>query len=163
MPEKTRARQEERVALMGLNVILDSIGKHSKPLEGRMAHDAYALRGLRAAETSIKRALTAVMDTMEQESLEYIVKNSRIHEVVVRPRQIVKDPSWMYAKTSDMEVVLAAAMESECDLCMRDGGAVKRCKLRKAMLNLVDEPEADFGCGYRMGMQKDAPKRAEKE
>jgi hypothetical protein len=159
MPDKTRPKAEERVALMGLYTMAASMKKHSEPLFGRMAHDAYAMRGLKTARTLIRNAIAAVKETIDPESFAYIEKNSRDHEIVIRPRSIVKDPAWMYSRTCDLEVVLTAVIEEKCGLCMLDGKAINSCKLRKAMLNIIDEPEADYGCGYRRGIDRTEKER----
>ena len=161
MPEKTRAKPDERLALMGLDTLLQSIDKYADPLKERMKQDRFALRGLRSAKTSLARAIKAVSGTIETENLAYIQQNGHRFEIVIRERQALKDPLWMYSKLDDLKMVLKYAMRAECEMCLREAGEVKRCELRKAMIQMVDEPEVDFGCGFRSGIIK--PKDSKKE
>lgn len=149
--EKTRMKPDERLALMGLNALYESFDKYIEPLIPRMKHDPHAHRMLKAGKTAVRRAIYAVCDTVEHENLSYIVKNSKHYEIIVRQRQITKDPVWMYVKTTDLEKVLEHAVHDECSLCMKAGGEAGKCPLRKALINMVDEPAADYGCGFRGG------------
>lgn len=150
---KTRPTPAEQKALMQLFVLEDGLKEATEPLAGRIAADPFALRGLKAARTSINRAINAVTDGLDDKSLMYIAKNTKSHEVVIRPKSVVPETAWMYARTDDLRVILRAAQSAECAMCLKTPGEEKRCPLKKAMQEIVDEPEAAFGCGYRRIME----------
>lgn len=153
--EKTRAKPDERMAMMMLASILESVEKAVSPVCARLAHDKYAMRGLKAAVTSIRRVIDVAAETIDQDSIDYIVKNSRGYEMVIRQKTVVKDPSWMYVKTDDLQRLIKMATRDECGFCLLDGNQIKACKLRKVLLNMVDEPNSMFGCGFRGGKTED--------
>jgi hypothetical protein len=147
--EKTRATKAERMSLMLLATMLSNLEDSAEPPKRRMAHDRYAARGLAVAAKNVKRAIDAASETMEADSLAYILKNSRDYEYVIRLKRVVKDPSWMYIKTDDLREMLSMVMDGECSMCLREGKDMERCALRKSLRNMTDEPETAFGCGYR--------------
>jgi len=149
MIEKTKAKPDERLALMRLFVLRDNLEKSMEPLSARLAVDRFAARGLKAAVTAISRAIEVVTATFDDRSLEYVAKNAEKHEVLIRPRSIEPEPEWMYVKLRDLEVLARAAHDGSCTVCMCDAAEVKRCAVRKALTTIIDEPETEFGCGFR--------------
>ena len=149
MIEKTKAKPDERLALMRLFVLRDNLEKSMEPLSARLAVDRFAARGLKAAVTAISRAIEVVTSTFDDRSLEYVAKNAEKHEVLIRPRSIEPEPEWMYVKLRDLEALARAAHAGKCEVCMCDVAEVKKCAIRKALITVLDEPEAEFGCGFR--------------
>ena len=46
--------------------------------------------------------------------------------------------------------IINAAMAGECAVCLRDEDAAKRCKLRRAMMDIVPPNDVpSCGCAYR--------------
>lgn len=149
MIEKTKAKPDERLALMRLFVLRDNLEKSMEPLCVRLAVDRFAARGLKAAVTAISRAIEVVTATFDDRSLEYVAKNAEKHEVLIRPRSIEPEPEWMYVKLRDLETLARAAHAGKCEVCMCDVAEVKKCAVRKALTTVLDEPDAEFGCGFR--------------
>lgn len=149
MIEKTKAKPDERLALIRLFILRDYLEKSVEPLSGRLAVDRFAVRGLKAAVTAVSRAIEVVTATFDDRSREYAAKNAEKHEVLIRPRSIEPEPEWMYVKLRDLEALARAAHAGKCEVCMCDLAEVKKCAVRKALATVIDEPDAEFGCGFR--------------
>ena len=149
MIEKTKAKPDEKLAPMRLFVLRDNMEKSMAPLSARLTVDRFAARGLKAAVTAISRAIEVVTSTFDDRSLEYVAKNAEKHEVIIRPRSIEPEPEGMYVRLRDLESLARAAHAGKCEVCMCDLAEVKKCAVRKALATVIDEPEAEFGCGFR--------------
>lgn len=153
MTEKWKMRPNERLAFMGLDYCKTSLKGYIETLERRITiADRIAMRLARTAVTYLERAIVAVSQTVEHDELEYLVKNCRGYEIVIRERRVTKDPSWMYVKISDLEVVLKHAVHDDCATCLKTPGEMRSCELRRAMQFMTNEPLNDFGCGYVAGV-----------
>ena len=146
-----RMRGDERLAYMELNVLYDTLKRSLGPLDKRLEGDKFALRRLRTAKTLIGKVLEKVKGTIDPVEYQYLAKNSKGHEYVIRPKRVVPDESWLYVKGSDVDVLGRAIVAIECSMCVKDPTEQGKCALRKAMQNMYSEPKSPFGCGYRGG------------
>ena len=146
-----RMRSDERLAYMELNVLHDTLKRSLGPLDKRLEGDRFALRRLRTAKTLIEKVLEKVKGTIDHDEYQYLAKNSKGYEYVIRPKRIVTDEAWLYVKGSDVDVLGRSIVANECSMCVKDPTEQAKCALRKAMRNMYSEPESLFGCGYRGG------------
>ena len=143
--------EKERLAVFALYSAYNIVKNACEPLKGRMARDPYSMRGLKASVAHLERALNAILGTLDRHEMVYISRNSKDYETIVRPIQIVKDPTWMWVKTDDLKVLMDFAKKGECSICLKDRQQQATCPLREILGILDNEPEAKFDCGFKGG------------
>lgn len=133
--------------LMALDAQLNG---HQDALRERLKLVPNGWRQWRLITTATRNLLQAVYDTLPDKTLLYIDRLRAQGEVVVRFRPASRTHETVLASQDDLREIINAAMAGECAVCLRDEDAAKRCKLRRAMMDIVPPDDVPrCGCAYR--------------
>lgn len=107
-------------------------------------------RQYRLARVSIENALEQVYDTLEPEILLHLLKMQDVGEVVIRPRPIIPQKDIQFVDSNDLRVLINATMASTCAICVKYGKDIKKCKLRKTLVQICppEEIPKNGACPY---------------
>lgn len=123
-----------------------------KPLEKRLRSVPDLWRQYRIAETALGKTLDGLYSTMTPRGLNHMLRVCEGSEVILRPRSVLNSSlDSQVILTKDLVVILQAALNSHCSMCMNTGSEVKQCELRKALMNVAPLVEVDpysSLCGY---------------
>ena len=120
-------------------------------LEKRLRSVPDCYRQYRIAETAVGKVLTGLYSTMEVSALNHMLRVSNQSEIVIRPKSVLnRSTDSQVVLTKDLITVVNAAVGDACSMCIKTGRDVKRCELRKALLNMAPLDKLDNGiyCGY---------------
>jgi hypothetical protein len=121
----------------------------------RLNHLPYGWRDWRLMVSLCRKLLRQVYDTLPDKSLRYMNKLREGGEVLIRFTPASRSPGWVLVLENDLRDILNAAMAAECSVCMKQGKAIDRCVLRRAMIDIAPPHDGDdtaTGCGYRMAV-----------
>ena len=126
------------------------INESGDALRTRLGHIPNGWRDWRLMSSLCTKLLGEIYDTLPDKTLLYMDK-MRVHgEALIRFSPAARTPEWLLVKDTDLKALINVAIASECAVCMKEGKAIERCKLRRAMYDMTpphDETEND--CGYR--------------
>lgn len=134
--------------LAGLDCQLFTSQKH---LEPRLKLIPGAWQKYRTALAMIERVLTQVYDTLPVKTLKHIEMLGRHGEVIIRPKPAVRCDDVQIVGSSDLKVLINKAIAAECAFCIKRGGDVRGCQMRKTMMNIAPPVEMpkDGSCAYQ--------------
>ena len=132
-------------------LVLDSrFAEAGDALRGRLRHVPGGWRDWRLMETLCRKLLAEIYCTLPNKTMTYIERMRSFGEALVRFSPASRSPEWLLVRDVDMKAIINTAIAAECAVCMKEGKAIDRCPLRRAMIDLApphEEPET--GCGYR--------------
>ena len=118
----------------GLDARLSLNGKY---LEKRLKTVPDLWRQWRIAQVATEKVLDGLYDTLEPKAMHRIRRLCDQGEVYFRFDNILnKTTDTQLILTEDLKVLINAAMSSSCAMCMKEGREIKRCELRKALMNI---------------------------
>lgn len=133
--------------MMALNARLRS---GEKDMRDRLRTIPNGWRQYRMVEGVTDKLLDRVYNTMPTKTIHYIEKLQLFGEVKVQFKPASQLPGGEYVKEDDLKVITNCAMAASCAVCLKDEREIKRCKLRKALQDvLVPEEIPKTGCPYR--------------
>ena len=133
--------------------ILNWLGsKYDAALERRLRTIRNGWRDWRCIRALLRRLVYALeYDTMSPQDRDRLDKRLRGGEILIRPRSAVV-VEYTLAEVNQLNTVATYACKNECSICMLEGREIKKCRLRRALMQLTPpkEPEPDrFGCEFR--------------
>lgn len=134
--------------LAGLDCQLVMSEKH---IEQRLRSIPGAWQKYRTALTFIEKVLEQVYDTLPKKTLKHMEMLSKQGEVIIRPRPAVRYDDVQIVGSDDLKLLINKTIASECAVCLKDGGEVRSCPLRKALMTVVPPVELpkDSSCAYK--------------
>lgn len=127
------------------------------PLEPRLKSIPNGWRDYRLAMTLVEKVLDKLYDTMPTKTLLKFQRLNEISEVIVRPRPASRKGQYMQiVDNDDLKLLINKAIEHECAICMRRGGEVRSCPLRRALMDIAPPEELvkDGSCNYQAVAQQ---------
>lgn len=108
-------------------------------------------RQYRIAMAAVAKVLDGVYRTLPTRTLHHMARLNDNGEVVIRMIPPVKTGDAQIVGNKELRVLINAAIEGHCALCLKSGGEVRSCPLRRALI-LVAPPQ-DFAkdgmCPYQ--------------
>lgn len=126
-------------------------------LESRLKSIPNGWRDYRLAMTLVAKVLDKLYDTMPAKTLLKFQRLNEIGEVVVRPKPAVRKGQYMQiVDNDDLKLLINKAIEHDCAICMRRGGEVRSCPLRRALMSICPPEELvkDGTCNYQAVAQQ---------
>lgn len=114
-------------------------------------------RDYRLAMTLVAKVLDKLYDTMPRKALLKFQRFNEIGEVIVRPKPAVRKGQYMQiVDNDDLKLLINKAIEHDCAICMRRGGEVRSCPLRRALMSICPPEELvkDGTCNYQAVAQQ---------
>lgn len=107
-------------------------------LEERLRKVPNCWRNYRLAASSIEKVVDAVYSTLPDKTLLHMEGLARHGEVVIRKRPMVPlNDDAQFVLGEDLKVLINTSIAAECALCLRDKQEQKKCKLRRALMNVA--------------------------
>lgn len=108
------------------------------------------------------RVITAMTDRLVRQILAALPANRQrqMHklisygEIVIRLRPVTKEPEDALTTVETLKLLAEAAMEGRCAYCLEPREGIKRCKLRKALMDCLPPDDLAVGeCPYRYAVE----------
>ena len=95
-------------------------------------------RDFRLAAKSTERVLDAVYNTLPNKTLIHMQKLAQNGQIVIRPKPTVKmHDDMQIVCADDLKLLINTTIASECAICVKDAKEQRKCKLRKALMNIA--------------------------
>lgn len=142
-PKRTEANSREIRAIEYIAGLEARIIGDEKYVEKRLKSVPDLWRQYRIVSTAITKVVDGLYDTLEPNVLHRMRRLCDHAEVVFRTRSpLNKSTDTAIVLEKDINVVINAAMESRCAICLKEGSDIKKCELRKALMNIA--PPSDL-------------------
>ena len=136
-------------------------------LDARLAHGNQTLkdrlrsagrnawRDYRLGQAMVEKSLDRIYTTLPVKTLKQMHQLALKGEVIVRATPACRTPEFQLVSETDLRMLVNTAMTAECAICMKTGGDVKACALRKALMR-ISPPENVHtdDCPYIIAVQK---------
>ena len=128
------------------------IAKFAEALRPRLKSLPNGWRDFRLAQNLIAKALDGLYATMPTKTLLNFQRLNEIGEVILRPKPASRKGQYMQiVDNDDLKLLINKSIEHECAICMRRGGEVRSCPLRRALMSICPPEELgkDGSCNYQ--------------
>lgn len=134
--EASSREMHEIELVAALDARLAAGGQYLQP---RLRSIPNGWRDYRMIASRVGRLIEALYQTLPNSQLRHMVTLAQYGEAVVRVKGPADKPM-QAVLLSDLEVLIDTLMGAHCSMCLKDGPDVKRCQLRKAMMNIATPP-----------------------
>lgn len=113
-----------------------------KYLKDRLQTIPNGWRDFRLAAKATERVLDAVYETVPDKTRLHMQRIEECGQVVIRPNPAIKLPGDVQmVMVDDLLMLINSTIASECAVCLKDKREQKKCKLRKALMNIAPPRE----------------------
>lgn len=148
MITEMNSRELHRVELLA--ALHAQLAGGQEPLKPRLQTIPQAWRDWRMLVAVAGRLLTQIYETMPTNRLKTIEQLCANGEVVIRMKQIVKTDEFLPIHVSSLKALVNHAMAGTCTMCFEGRDFVKKCALRKALMEVAPPVDLNLGeCPYR--------------
>lgn len=139
----------ERRAIEHL-AVFNIIGKiHGDALSERLHKIPHGWRDYQLLRSLAQKLADEISLTLPQKDWNRLDRLTQRGECVIRPQSVVSR-EYVMVSVDDLDYVALRAIHEGCALCVKDGGEIRSCKLRRALMQVIPLGEKPkFGCGYR--------------
>lgn len=151
MPERTEMSSRELHTAEYIAILDKRLFDGEKHLEKRLRSVPDLWRQYRIARTAIEKVIDGLYDTMPLHTLAHFNAVCSNNEVVLRPRSVLNDSTnSQVVLNKDIITLVNHCVESECSMCLKTKGEIKKCKIRKALMNIAPATDVGFSslCEY---------------
>ena len=148
---RRRMSNEERAAIMHLDMLERSFGYCVEKLNRRLSGYKWARRDLGMMRSACRRVTEAAMEGCEDSMAAQILRQSRDFRLGLERTGPLRRSEEVVMPLEDEWQLIHICLESRCGLCLMEEGEVKQCKIRALLRRYCDEPEPGTlrGCGYQ--------------
>lgn len=106
-------------------------------------------RQYRIAMTAVEKVLDGVYRTLPDKTMHHMAMLHDYGEIVIRPRPVVRADDVQIVGSKELRVLINAAIEGHCAICLKRGGEARSCPMRRALMliapphALIDDASAD--------------------
>ena len=152
--KKRRLRNEERLAVMQLDMLGRSFEDAGRVLEGRLSKVKGVKRDLGMIRYICKRLVRETLETdpgVPSEITAQILRQSRDFRFGLERISPVRKMEECVMTLEDEWKLIHITLDSRCSLCLKSGEECRRCEIRSPLRKFVDEPEPGSltECGYQ--------------
>lgn len=109
-----------------------------KYLKDRLKLIPNGWRDFRLATKTVERLLTELYKTVPNSTRLHMQRVQECGQVIIRPHPAVKPANdTQIVILDDLLMLVNTAMAAECAVCLKDAREQKKCKLRKALMNMT--------------------------
>lgn len=144
------ANGREMAAIDWLGVLCAMMADHEQGIKSRLNGVKNGWRDYRLALTLVSKLLGKAVAGLPAHQQRHVRNVLKMHEVTLRPAQIVKTPNDMLLiDKATFRTIINTAMAAECAICLKSEAEIRGCKLRKALETCIMlEEYPKVGCGY---------------
>ena len=152
--KKRRLRNEERLAVMQLDMLGRSFEDAVRVLEGRLSKVKGVKRDLGMIRYICKRLVRETLETdpgVPSEITAQILRQSRDFRFGLERISPVRKMEECVMTLEDEWKLIHITLDSRCSLCLKSGEECRRCEIRSPLRKFVEEPEAGMlmECGFQ--------------
>ena len=95
-------------------------------------------RDFRLAAKATERVLDAIYETIPDKTKLHMMRIGECGQVIIRPNPAIKLPGDVQmVMIDDLLMLVNSTIAAECAVCLKDAREQKKCKLRKALMNIT--------------------------
>lgn len=102
---------------------------------------------------SASKALDAIMDGLDKDQEQGILRFAESHCITLVPRYSPSTEKTHYSITNDELALLISDAVSECQWCEKEGKDARRCQKRKALLRIGAIGQGEKDCPFSGGIE----------
>lgn len=161
---KKRLRNEERVAIMTMDMLARSFEHNVDQLSRRLEGVKNVKRDLGMIRYICDRLMRAAIGDSPAEIAEHLIRQSRDFQLGLERISPVRRMEEVVMPLEDEWQFVHICLESRCGLCLKTGEECRKCGVRKLLRKYVDEPEPGSltECGF-MGCDLGDSKKLNKQ
>lgn len=149
--EKKLLNRRENEFFVDIMVLRNTFYKNAEALRGRLKPYRGAWRDLKLMIYLTDKLQAIISETVPLKQLlryEALAKHG-LHAVDI-PGPVQLHGLLKICTVESLTAMAEAAMRNECAMCIKDGREIKRCALRKALIEAAPPTEiSELGCEYR--------------
>lgn len=148
--KKRRLRNEERLAVMQLDMLTRSFGEAVCALENRLKGYKYTKRDPNCVLSICKKLVREALGESPQDIAAQIMRQSRDFRFALERISPVRKMEECVMTLEDEWKLIHITLDSRCKICLKTGEECRKCEVRKLLRKFVDEPEPGSltECGY---------------
>ena len=152
--KKRRLRNEERLAVMQIDMLGRSFEDAVRALGGRLEKVKGVKRDLGMVRYICDRLIKETLETdpgVPGEIAAQIIRQSRGFRLSLERISPVRKMEECVMTLEDEWKLIHITLDSRCGICLKVGEECRRCEVRKLLRKFVDEPEPGSltECGYQ--------------
>ena len=141
-------KRQEASEMIWLYVLANHITVHA-PEFMAYARERGVYREIMSALGLLKRAWHEMYDAVTEAQRNSIGNQTAHTSIEIKPRPIGDFHGAYIVDGAHLDTLAEYARKAECDMCMRSGGEIKRCPLRKTLLAVTPPQEhSKYRCEY---------------
>lgn len=148
MKELTSREMRALEVIAGLD---NRLVNDARYLEERLKEIPDMWRQFRIAQTAIEKVIVALYANVPTKTLLHMRKLQENGEIVFRPKSpLNKRTDVQIVLTTDLKHLINTAMADNCAMCLRTDKDIKKCELRKVLMNVAPfaEKSKTGSCEY---------------
>jgi hypothetical protein len=137
MPEKMECNAKELHTIEYISALDARLNNNEKHLENRLKSVPDLWRQYRIARTAIGKVINGLYDTVTPEAMAHMRNLAAHGEAVIRPvNSLNARTDCQILLRKDLDKLINITIGSTCSVCLKEGREIKKCELRKALLNI---------------------------
>ena len=151
---KTKPNRRENEFMLNLMILRNTLRTNAPSCRERARlAGKWVWRDIRLMLTLVNRVQEKMLRTMPESRDEYYSAYAKHGHYELHIDGPVRTARHLLVTDKHLGSICEAAMKSECILCMREGGEIKQCELREALLEAAPPTDLQEGlymkCEYR--------------
>ena len=151
---KTKPNRRENEFMLNLMILRNTLRTNAPSCRERARlAGKWVWRDIRLMLTLVNRVQERMLRTMPESRDEYYSAYAKHGHYELHIDGPVRTARHLLVTDKHLGSICEAAMKSECILCMREGGEIKQCELREALLEAAPPTDLQEGlymkCEYR--------------
>ena len=153
-PERTNPNRGENEFMLNLMVLRNSLKRYAPACRERARQAGkWVWRDIRIIDSLVDKVQRALLDTMPERREEYYLAYCRHGHYELVMNGPFRGTRYVMINDRHLAEITERAMEAECMMCFREGGEIRSCPLRRALLEVAPPGELEDGrwekCEYR--------------
>lgn len=123
---------------------------HLRQCDQKTADDyKYLKRDVALIRGALKRISDGLMSGMEEDQRNFLKKQAQSVKLVTERADPVRRELGFFMEPSDYYLLMGSVARENCEMCLKHGGQVKQCRVRKLFDKYANEPETTVSeCGW---------------
>lgn len=151
VPKITEPNSKEIHTIEYVACLDKQLSNAEKHLKDRLKGIPNGWRDFRLVAKTTERLLDKLYDTVPDKTKLHMQRMEEFGQVIIRPNPAIKLPGDVQVVLlDDLLMLVNTTIASECAVCLKDSREQKKCKLRKALMNITPPKEVPEGglCAY---------------
>lgn len=150
-PGERKSLNGKEMTMLEHLVLLDArMNQYSDFMRDRLGAVEHGWRDWKLVQSKVTYLVDALYKTVSKSNAMHFYLLHQYGEAHITERPVVHQKGYTNISGDDLQVLLEIVVRNECMMCMKEGKEVKKCKLRKLLLNLAPPKEVDTRwCEYQ--------------